>query len=70
MTAADELVMDFDTTSKSVPEASDSAEPLTIGDAEAPAVVTGIHVPSPGCKTLPRGRLHSWAAVYVESTYV
>jgi len=59
MTAVDELVMDSGTTSESVPEASDSAEPFTMGEAEAPAVVTGIHVPSPGCKTLPRGRLHS-----------
>ena len=70
MTAVVELVIVSGTTSASVPEARESAEPLTMGDADAPAVATGIHVPSPGCSTLPRGRLHSWVAAYVESTYV
>lgn len=56
------------TTSTSSPDASERAEPVTIGVAEEPAVVTGIHVPSAGWSTLPSGRVHDPSTASVVST--
>ena len=55
------------TTSESVPLVMSSAEPFTIGVAELPADVTGIHVSPPGCRTLPTGIVHVATGSFLKS---
>ena len=64
------LVTVFFTTSLSSPDEVERAEAITMGLAEAPAVVMGSQTPSAGWRTLPRGSVHSLPAEYGKSTEV